>query len=111
MQTAEQRRRREDDAPRGEPAGGQCYRAQVGALRREPTLEQDEHQGDVRDLVGEVEVVEVPEIQHVAAAGDAEPERHQDDRHAPAVEPHGGQHDSEQQQRDDEIDEGHRIGG
>ncbi|MCR6655073.1 MAG: hypothetical protein NVV63_04495 [Opitutus sp.] len=98
---------RQQHAPRRQAARGQRDRAEVRALRHETAVEKDEHQREIRGLVGQHHVVEMPELQHIAAAHDARAERDEDHRHAPSFERDRGDDDGDQQGREDQIESQH----
>jgi hypothetical protein len=73
MKDAEHRGRRQHHAPGRHSARRERDRAKDAALRDEPAVEQDEHQARVRNLVRQVDVVEVPQAEDVAAGQQPSP--------------------------------------
>ncbi len=59
-------------------------------------MKQNENQCEIGNGVSHFGVLEMPEVQHIAAEQDAAAQRHENRRHAPAVEPNRRQNDRNQ---------------
>ena len=99
--------RGEHHPPGGEATRRQGHRHEIGPLGGEAGVEEDQHQGEIADAVGEADVVEMPDVEDVAAEHDPTAQRDQDHRDAPAVQPHCRHYDGDQENRADEVDDIH----
>ncbi len=72
-------------------------------------MKQNEHQGEIGDLVGKLDVVEVPEIEDITAGDNPCAQGDQNDRHTPSIEPYRRQNDSDQNQRSNNIYDVHGL--
>lgn len=105
VKDAEHHARGQHDAPRRHPACRERHRPEDAAFGDEATVEQDEHQARVGDLICQFDVVEVPQPQDIAAGQEPEPESNEDDGYAEPIEPNGRQ----QQERSDDVERLHQL--